>query len=112
MHELSLCRTIYGIAEHAAAGRAVTQILLDVGQLRQVVPETLVYCWGVVTEESALAGSRLRVTSIPAVIACTDCGANTTLHGVPMLICGSCGSGAVGVTSGEEFLVRSIDVKE
>ncbi|QWT23104.1 hydrogenase maturation nickel metallochaperone HypA [Subtercola sp. PAMC28395] len=112
MHELSLCRSIYGIAERAAAGRAVTQILLDVGQLRQVVPETLVYCWGVVTEESALEGSQLRVTSIPAVIACADCGANTTLQGVPMLLCGRCGGGSVSVTSGEEFLVRSIDVKD
>lgn len=112
MHELSLCRTIVGIAERAAAGRAVASILLDVGQLRQVVPETLVYCWSVVTDSSPLAGSELKVNSIPAVISCTSCGADTTLRGIPLLVCGSCGSGAVTVTSGEEFLVRSIDVKD
>lgn len=112
MHELSLCRSIVTITTRAAAGRPVARVELDVGALRQVVPETLVYCWGVVTEDSPLAGSELRVTSIPAVIDCADCGAGTTLRGVPMLICGSCGSGAVTVTSGEEFLVRSIDVKD
>ena len=112
MHELSLCRTIVGITERAAAGRQVAAIFLDVGQLRQVVPETLVYCWTVVTESSPLEGSELRVNSIPAVISCSSCGTDTTLRGVPMLVCGSCGSGAVTVTSGEEFLVRSIDVKD
>ena len=112
MHELSLCRTIVGIAERAAAGRVVASIQLDVGQLRQVVPETLVYCWGVVTETTPLAGSSLVVRSIPAVIGCTECGAATTLRGVPMLVCGSCGGGTVTVNSGEEFLVRSIDVKD
>jgi hydrogenase nickel incorporation protein HypA/HybF len=112
MHELSLCRSILGITERAAGGRPVARILLDVGQLRQVVPETLVYCWGIVTEASPLEGSELLVNSIPAVIACDDCGTTTTLRGVPMLVCGGCGSGAVAVTSGEEFLVRSIDVKD
>ncbi|MHB1172352.1 MAG: hydrogenase maturation nickel metallochaperone HypA [Lacisediminihabitans sp.] len=112
MHELSLCRSIYGIAERAAAGRTVTRILLDVGQLRQVIPETLVYCWGVVTDETPLAGSELIVDHIPAVIACAECGEHTTLHGVPMLICGRCKSGTVKVISGEEFLVRSMDVKD
>lgn len=112
MHELSLCRSIQGVAERAAAGRTVARIQLDVGQLRQVVPETLVYCWGVVTDETRLAGSELVVTSIPAVIACAECGASTTLRGIPMLVCGGCGGGSVTVTSGEEFLVRSIDVKD
>jgi hydrogenase nickel incorporation protein HypA/HybF len=76
------------------------------------VPETLVYCWGVVTDETPLAGSELDVTHIPAVISCGDCGATTTLHGIPMLVCGTCGGGTVTVISGEEFLVRSMDVKD
>lgn len=113
MHELSLCRSIAAIAERSSGGRPVLSIRLDVGQLRQVVPETLVYCWGIVCESSpSLAGSRLEVTSVPAVVACRECSADSTITGVPILVCASCGSGSVVVRSGEEFLVRSMEVGE
>ncbi len=113
MHELSLCRSIAAIAERAAEGRSVESIQLDVGALRQVVPQTLVYCWDIVRESSVpLARSRLEVTSIPAEVSCRECAALTRIEGVPILVCGSCGSGAVDVRSGEEFLVRSMEVGE
>lgn len=113
MHELSLCRSIATIAERAAAGRSIVAVKLDVGALRQVVPQTLVYCWDIVSESSpALAGSRLEVTSIPAEVSCRACGALSRIEGVPILVCGSCGSGDVVVRSGEEFLVRSMEVGE
>jgi hydrogenase nickel incorporation protein HypA/HybF len=112
VHELSLCRSISAIVERAAAGRAIAVIDLDVGTLRQVVPETLAYCWGIVTEGGALAGSELRIRRIEAEIACRACGAHTRLTGsIPMMVCGSCDSGDVVATAGEDFLVRSLDVK-
>ncbi len=112
MHELSLCRSIYSIAHRAAGGRRVLRIRLDVGELRQVIPETLCYCWGIVTDETPLAGSELAINHIAAIIACKDCGAQTRMRGIPMLVCGECGSGQVRVVSGEEFLLCSLDVKD
>ena len=55
MHELSLCQSIYGITDRAREGRPVVTVRLRVGALRQVVPETLKYCWGVVTDTTPLA---------------------------------------------------------
>ena len=49
MHELSLCNAIQGVVERARGDRAVTHVHLQVGQLRQVVPQTLEYCWTLVT---------------------------------------------------------------
>ena len=112
MHELALCRSITGIVERARDGRAVSLVSLDVGELRQVVPETLTHCWDVAIRGTALAGSRLQVTLIPAVIECQKCGNSTQLEDVPMMVCPNCGSIDTVVVSGEEFLVRSIDVKE
>lgn len=112
MHELSLCHSIYGIAERAAEGRTIERVRLDIGELRQVVPETLEYCWGIVTEQTPLAGSSLLVTRIPAVVACEDCGAHTRMRGVPTMRCGECEGIRVRVLSGEEFLLRSLDVKD
>ena len=68
MHELSLCGAIYDIADRAAGGREVSVIHLQVGRLRQVIPDTLTYCWEMVSEDTALAGSRLDVDYRPVTL--------------------------------------------
>jgi hydrogenase nickel incorporation protein HypA/HybF len=110
VHELSLCRSIYTIAARAAAGRAVSQVALDVGQLRQVVPATLMRCWAAVTLSTPLEGAVLAVNHIPARVVCQDCGAGFALGAALKMVCSSCGGRALRITAGEEFLVRSIDV--
>ena len=111
MHELSLCQSIGQIVRRHAEDRRVTVVHLKVGQLRQVVPDTLVYCWGIVNEGTTCEGSVLDVEHVPATIRCRDCGASTLLEQMRMR-CGSCGSSAVEVTTGEELLVTSIELQE
>ena len=111
MHELSLCQSIGQIVRRHADDRRVTVVHLQVGQLRQVVPDTLVYCWGIVNEGTTCEGSVLDVDHVPAAIECRDCGATTRLEEMHM-VCGSCGSTAVSVTAGEELLVTSIELQE
>lgn len=110
MHELSLCQSILAIADRAREGRPVSVVHLQVGRFRQVVPETLVYCWSLVTEDTGLAGSRLEVDHVPLVLDCADCGRRTTIADALLLTCGSCGSGAITVVTGEELLVTSLDL--
>jgi len=111
MHELSLCRSIETIVLRAAEGRRVGVVEVDVGDLRQVVPSTLEYCWGLVVAGTALAGSRLDVTHIPAVLECENCGHKTTLDDLPIMKCESCGNTDVRVISGEEFMVAAIQLE-
>lgn len=110
VHELSICTSLASIVEQHAAGRRVERVLLDVGHLRQVVPETLRYSWEVVVDGTPLAGSVLEINHIPAVLACRACGARTTID-VPVFRC-PCGSIDVDVTSGQELLVRSLELSE
>jgi hydrogenase nickel incorporation protein HypA/HybF len=112
MHELSLCRSIQNVVEKAAEGRTVEAVHLQVGKLRQVIPETLVYCWGIVTDDTSLSGSTLDVESIPITVTCRDCHHDTGVAHELILVCNSCGSAMVDVTTGEEFLVTSIDVSK
>lgn len=112
MHELSLCHTIIQIAARAAQGRQIAHLYLDVGTLRQVIPETLVYCWSIVSENTPMAGSKLIVNQIPAVIKCDDCQNESTITGVPILVCATCQSGKITVVSGEEFILRSMDTTD
>lgn len=112
MHELSLCESIARIATRAAAGKTISRIFLDVGHLRQVVPPTLVYCWGIVSETGPLAGSELVINHVPAILDCNVCGKRTEVTGFPLIRCEHCGSGSVTVISGEEFMLTSMDVQD
>ncbi len=111
MHELSICRAIAQTAESYATDRKVVSVRLRIGHFRQVVPETLSYCWDLHTRDTALDGCRLEVDYVRAVVHCNDCGADTTLAD-PILLCGSCGSRTPTLISGEEFLVDSIEVAD
>jgi hydrogenase nickel incorporation protein HypA/HybF len=110
VHELSLCNAIHGIVSRSAAGRPVRTVHLRVGQLRQVVPQTLTYCWDLVSEGGPLGGSALAVESIPVTVECRQCSATTTVEHQLVLVCGACASGDVRVVTGEEFLITHLDL--
>jgi hydrogenase nickel incorporation protein HypA/HybF len=112
VHELSICGSIVDIVKRHADGRPVDVVHLRVGQLRQIVPDTLIYCWGLVNADTELAASRLEVESIPARITCHDCGAEHEIGQFPLLVCAGCGSSHVQVVAGEEFLITSLDLAE
>ncbi len=111
MHELSICSSIVDIVTRHAGGREVRAVHLRVGQLRQIVPDTLVYCWALVNEGTPLAASTLEVESIPAAIRCRTCAATTTIS-QPIMICGSCAGTDVEIAAGEEFLITTLDLAE
>ena len=111
MHELSICESIADIVTRRAAGRGVKVINVRVGQLRQVVPDTLVYCWELVSAQTPLAGSRISVESVPARIRCRSCEQVTDVGAVPVFACGGCGGFDAEVVSGEEFLITSLELE-
>jgi hydrogenase nickel incorporation protein HypA/HybF len=109
VHELSLCRAIAGVATEAAAGRPVRRIGVRVGAMRQVVPETLVYCWGLLSQDTALAGSVLDVEAVPARTRCGSCGRTLTIS-APVLRCAGCDSADVTLVAGDEFVLTTLDL--
>ncbi|MBW0116770.1 hydrogenase maturation nickel metallochaperone HypA [Pseudonocardia abyssalis] len=111
MHELSICRSIVDIVDRHAAGREVRIVHLQVGALRQIVPDTLVYCWALMNADTPLASSELRVESIPGAIRCRPCDRRQSLA-ESVLICGNCGGQDVEIVAGEEFLITTLDLAE
>lgn len=109
MHELSICTAIAKIAHEAAAGRPIERVRIDVGYLRQVVPDTLRYSWQMVVFGTPLDGVPLEVREIPAIIECRNCGACTPLDD-PIFRCAVCASTDTKVVSGDELNVTSLDV--
>ncbi len=109
MHELALCAAIAATVGDHAGGAAVRAVNVEIGHLRQVVPETLQFCWTLHNEGTPLQGCELVVDHVPAAIRCRGCGDRTVLE-EPLLVCGSCDGTDVELTSGEELSVTSIDV--
>lgn len=111
MHELSICSAIADAAARHAEGHSVSQVTVQIGHLRQVVPDALQFSWGIVASTTAdeLNEAELVVEEVPAVVECSSCGAHSTLD-LPILSCGSCGSFDVSLVSGEELRVVSIDL--
>ena len=109
VHEVSICTAIAKIAHHAAAGRPVECVHIDVGHLRQVVPSTLRHSWEMVVFATPLEGVPLEVREIPAVLECGACGAQTQLD-EPVFRCGECGASDTSVVTGNELFVTSLDI--
>jgi hydrogenase nickel incorporation protein HypA/HybF len=112
VHELSICGSIADIVARHAAGRRVKVVNVRMGQLRQVVPDTLAYCWELVSADTLLAGSRISIESVPARIKCRTCAHVTDVGAVPVFACGACGGFDAEVVSGEEFLITSLELEE
>lgn len=111
MHELALCQAIAESATRHAHGRPVSQVAVRIGHLRQVVPESLLFSWEVLTSGTDLEGSLLDVEHVPVTIECQACHATTTLD-TPIVLCRACGDADVTVLTGEELLVVSLELTE
>lgn len=109
MHELSLCQAIVDSVERHARGRPVSAVTVQVGHLRQVVPDTLRFSWDLVTGTTGLRGTELMVEEVRATVECARCRLTSELD-MPVLVCPSCGSGEVQVLTGDELVVVSLDL--
>lgn len=112
MHELSLCRAIAGVVTPHAAGRRVDVVRVQVGALRQVVPETLSFCWTLVRDHADMPGAELELELVAAAVRCRNCGRRSEIESRWSVACPACQSADVEVVAGEEFLVTSVDVSE
>ena len=123
MHELSISSAIVDTALRHADGRRVTQVDVRIGALRQVVPESLDFYFGIVARDTACADATLELELIDAWMRCDACGqgwdpAPEPVAGhaasawvLPQFRCPACeGAGAV-VVRGDELEVESIEVE-
>jgi len=111
MHEVSLCRQLAAAVTRATGDREVEAVYVDVGQLRQVVPEAMQFAWTFVVKETSLARARLELRQLPAILVCRDCGTNARLGPELGFYCRACGSTDTELTSGEQFVLTAVDVR-
>lgn len=110
MHEMALCQAIADLVKPYAADRHVDVVRVRVGSLRQVVPESLSFCWTMLRDFEDMPGAELELELVAAAVQCRACDADSTITSQWSLLCPLCGSADVDVLRGDEFLVTSLDV--
>lgn len=112
MHELSLCMDIIDqvtalAAQHRA--RAVSRITVRIGVLSGVEPLLLENAFTIAQTGTVADEARFITEQIPARIYCTECHAESEAR-PNSLRCGSCGSIATRLTSGDELTLASVEL--
>ena len=109
MHELSIAGAVVDTALRHAEDRRVLLVTLRVGQLRQVVPDSLAFYFEMVARDTLVEGARLELVVVPVRMRCEACAHEWE----PELRfrCPEC-EGAGEVLAGDELEVDSIEVEE
>ena len=114
MHEYSIVEgvldSVIPAAEKAGADRIVC-VRLRVGDMTEVVQESLDFMWGICCEQRGpmVEGCRLEVEYVYPRSACLKCG-HEFEHDRFHLKCPECGSASTMLLSGGELEIASMDV--
>lgn len=111
MHELSLSSAIVATVVKHAGGSKVSAVNVRVGDLRQVVPDSLEFYFSFAARDTVCEGAALNMTTVRAGLRCPACDHGWTLES-PIFKCPSCGSADVSIVAGNEFEVETIEVLE
>jgi hydrogenase nickel incorporation protein HypA/HybF len=109
MHELSVASAVVDTVLRHAEDRRVLVVNLRIGQLRQVVPDSLAFYFDVVSRDTLAEGARLEQVVVPVRMRCEACA--HAWEPELMFRCPECG-GAGEVLAGGELEVDSIEVEE
>jgi hydrogenase nickel incorporation protein HypA/HybF len=109
MHELSVASAVVDTVLRHAEERRVLVVTVRVGEMRQVIPDSLAFYWDIVARDTLAEGARLDVVVVAARMRCGDCAREWEPE--LMFRCPACG-GAGEVLAGDELEVDSIEVEE
>ncbi len=112
MHELGLMQNIVDTVQDYARKNNVSKVvkvMLEVGQVSGVVPESLEFCFEVCTKQTVLEGAILEIERIAAVGKCKTCGEGFDLL-THSFSCPKCGGTDWEMISGRELIIKGMEV--
>ena len=112
MHELSICQSLLRQAERVAAEHGsseVTGIVVAVGPLSGVEGSLLARAFEVARAGTIAEGAELAIETMPVVVFCEACGIDTVVK-PNALLCRGCGTWRVRLRSGDELLLKSLEL--
>lgn len=113
MHEMSIAQSIVEIVEETLQNEEnpkVSRVFVNIGELVAVVPESLDFCYTVITEGTPLANSKLIIEEIPVMVLCKGCGKEFRVEGF-VFRCPYCQGSELKTLTGRELTVSEIEVE-
>jgi hydrogenase nickel incorporation protein HypA/HybF len=107
MHEYGLAEGVLATVRQRAAGRKVAGIQVRFGVRHAVDEESLAQAFIFVAEGTEAAGATVRLITVPATIACRDCGLTAETTDV-LAVCPRCAGEDVEITGGDEMTLESV----
>lgn len=112
MHELGLMMSVIENVEESARDAGACSVLgihLVIGEMTEVVRESLEFAFEVLSEGTLSEGADLVVEEVGCASHCNACGMDFE-HDRFHLICPECGSYDTTITSGRDLYIKSIEV--
>lgn len=112
MHELGIARNIVDIARNCAKknnAQKVLKVVVEVGSLSGVMPESLEFCFSICTKDTILEGARLEIHKVASLAICHECkkAFDLTRHNFS---CPVCDGKYWEIQSGKELIVKELGV--
>jgi hydrogenase nickel incorporation protein HypA/HybF len=107
MHEYGLAEGVLATVRQRADGRKVAGIQVRFGVRHAVDEESLAQAFSFVAEGTEAAGAAVRLITVPAAIACRDCGLTAETTDV-LAVCPRCAGEDVAITGGDEMTLESV----
>ena len=91
--------------------KRMSAVRLKIGELTAVVPNSLIFCWSVVTESTPAEGSRLDIDSVEVRAECSKCGLVFDIENREY-VCPKCKDVELTLLSGRELYIQDLEVPD
>jgi hydrogenase nickel incorporation protein HypA/HybF len=112
MHEMSIAQNMIEIIRDEMRknnSESLKSVRLRIGTMSAVVPDSLSFCFGLITKGTELEGAELILDIIPLRGFCNECTGEFEIEDYAFE-CPSCGSTRIKVISGRELDIVEIEV--
>jgi len=112
VHELSICQSLLREVRRVAEAHnatEVTGIVVAVGPISGVEPLLLERAFSIARAGTIAENAELEIEVAPIVVWCEDCGVETHAA-INALTCGRCGTWQVDLRSGDELLLKRVEL--
>jgi hydrogenase nickel incorporation protein HypA/HybF len=111
LHELAIAESLLEIIADESKKHGlerVKKIRLQIGKFAAVVPESLTFCFELVSRDTIASGALIEIESVGIVARCEMCDFSFEVQD-QVFLCPRCGEPALELLSGRELSVMSIE---
>lgn len=108
MHEMAITQSVVDAVCDRMGDAPVRRVCLEIGKLSGVVPDSVQFCFDLITEGTTLEGAALEIVQPSGRARCRDCDAEFAMNDLLMLC--ECGSANRELLAGEELRIREVEV--